>query len=115
MQKDSHAEALHAVRIQSKRLRYAIDMLSDLSSHSYKSARNVCKDLQTVLGEHQDACDSTRRIQAYALSRAAGDHGQEYIFFLGRLFAAQDQRIKVYRGKFFDIQKQSAKTLREYR
>ncbi len=112
--RDSEAEALHDVRIQSKRLRYATDMLSSWSEHSYKSAKNVCRDLQAILGEHQDACDSTHRIRAYALSHAAAGHGQDYVFFLGKLFEVQQQRIETYRNKFFEIQKHSEKKLSNY-
>ena len=105
------AQALHDLRIQAKRLRYALDLMVDAGNAKYSDLIAVCKQLQTVLGDHQDACDSASRIRHYALSDKANSHGQGFVFFLGQCYAEQSALISKHREAFFALRKRVVKAL----
>ena len=51
---DDDVERLHRARKAEKRLRYAAELVEPADKRMRRIARNA-KDLQTLLGEHQDA------------------------------------------------------------
>jgi len=73
--KHSPPEELHAVRIQGKRLRYLLEFFHPFYGKRFKSLIRRTKAIQDVLGDHQDACVASQRLQAYAdsLSQTEGD------------------------------------------
>ncbi len=111
---ESAVEKLHGFRIECKRLRYSVDLLGDASRRDYQPVLELCKNMQTTLGEHQDLCERVKRIAAYADSETATDHGHDYIFFLGRLHSAQENLIADYHRQFFAERKQTEKRLKQF-
>lgn len=87
---DRHAElddALHEVRKAAKRVRYAAESATPVAGKGAKATVEAMKDLQDVLGEHQDtvvARTAVRRLSADA--HAAG----EDTFTWGRLHALEE-------------------------
>jgi CHAD domain-containing protein len=59
------AEELHRLRIRAKRLRYALEFFAEAYPDFVPAAR-ATKELQDVLGEHQDARTARRRVLSYA-------------------------------------------------
>ncbi|MDO6461927.1 CHAD domain-containing protein [Granulosicoccaceae sp. 1_MG-2023] len=98
---DCPPEALHALRIEYKRLRYTLDFLASAGGAEPRQLRKTCKKVQKILGRHQDLHDRAERIRRYAGSPAAMAHGQEFVFFLGGLFQSQMQAMQACREAFF--------------
>jgi CHAD domain-containing protein len=61
----SKAADIHELRIRAKRLRYELEFFSEVYP-ALKSAAQVTKALQDLLGSHQDACTATTRLRRYA-------------------------------------------------
>lgn len=85
-------DALHATRIEAKRARYAAELA--LRAVGKPAARYVraIKELQDVLGEHQDAVVAEERIEATARRVARGDDAVSIAFAAGRLAQLQVER-----------------------
>jgi CHAD domain-containing protein len=67
---------LHALRIQTKRLRYELEFFSDAYPLLQETV-SACKELQDLLGAHQDAYAATARLRRYAASlRKQGESGE---------------------------------------
>ncbi|MFF0816956.1 CHAD domain-containing protein [Rhodococcus sp. NPDC003318] len=82
------ADALHATRKRAKALRYAAEAVTDSRKSAKKVARGA-EDLQTVLGDFQDAVVARARILDTAdRARAAG----EDTFTYGVIAAAEQAR-----------------------
>ena len=74
LDRSSPDPALHAARIRAKRARYAAELAAhELGKHASGFVR-AAKDLQDVLGEHQDAVVAEARIEAW-LSERGDDAG----------------------------------------
>lgn len=101
LSRHSLAEDLHKFRVECKRARYSLDMLEGTASRSYSRLGAQLKHIQEVLGDHQDACDRSKRIRLYANGQSAGKHGQDFVFYLGGIFAARQPEIKSKARKFF--------------
>jgi CHAD domain-containing protein len=54
---------LHRVRILVKRLRYATDVAVPLAGKPARQAVRALRDLQDVLGDHNDACVAVVRLR----------------------------------------------------
>ena len=76
-------EELHKLRIRAKRARYAAELIPD-GGKPVKRYLNELKDLQDVLGEHQDAVVAEEQVR-----RVAGD---ETGIAAGRLIELERQR-----------------------
>jgi CHAD domain-containing protein len=63
---------LHALRIRAKRLRYELEFFSHVYP-SLKKPATALKQLQDLLGEHQDACEATARLRRYAAAQRKQD------------------------------------------
>ena len=64
---EAHAKDLHRLRIRAKRLRYELEFFA-VAYKSLDKAALEAKALQDLLGEHQDACTASDRLQRYARS-----------------------------------------------
>ncbi len=67
--KRSSDEELHAARIRVKRVRYAAELASHELGKDGKRVVEAARDLQDVLGEHQDGTVAEERIRAWASTR----------------------------------------------
>ena len=70
--KRSSDEELHAARIRVKRVRYAAELASHELGKDGKRVVEAARDLQDVLGEHQDGAVAEERIRAWASLGPAG-------------------------------------------
>lgn len=102
--KQSSMEELHGFRIECKRIRYSLDMLDGFANKDHKPLIAKLKQIQEVLGDHQDACERSKRIRFYANGQNAGNKGQNFVFFLGALFAEQQPAIQQKVKEFFKLQ-----------
>jgi CHAD domain-containing protein len=82
---DSADDELHAGRIQVKRARYSAELAEHELGKRGRAFVEAAKELQDVLGEHQDAAVAEQRIQAWG-GGADGDG------IAGRLVAREQQR-----------------------
>ncbi len=64
----SAARDLHRLRIRAKRLRYALEFFEG-AFPALKAAAKAAKQLQDVLGEHQDAVTASARVRRYVRAR----------------------------------------------
>lgn len=78
----SSDEELHAARIQVKRVRYAAELAASELGKRGKAFVAAAKELQDILGEHQDACVAEDRIRAWEEREAAAEGAAELL--LGR-------------------------------
>jgi CHAD domain-containing protein len=86
---DSSDDELHAVRIAAKRVRYAAELLGA------KDVVACTKEVQDVLGEHQDAVVAETRLR-----ELAGHAGGPAALAAGRLVERQHERRRVARAAF---------------
>jgi CHAD domain-containing protein len=87
---------LHAVRVQAKRTRYAAELAQPTVGKPASRFAASAKDLQDVLGEHQDAVFAEARIpQALGSAR-----GTRVAFAAGRLAERQARRRVDARARF---------------
>jgi CHAD domain-containing protein len=70
---DSSDEELHAARIRVKRARYAAELAAPELGHPGERFVDAAKDLQDVLGEHQDSHFAEERIRAWSSGRPRAD------------------------------------------
>jgi CHAD domain-containing protein len=85
---DDDVERLHRVRRAAKRLRYAAELVEPADKRMKRIARNA-KDVQTVLGEHQDAIVAANFLAA---ASASDDENNESGFTYGLLMANELHR-----------------------
>ena len=64
---------LHTIRIRAKRVRYAADALAPLMGKPAKRFADAAAELQTILGEHNDAVVAETWLRAWAAGRRSGD------------------------------------------
>jgi CHAD domain-containing protein len=88
---DSEDSELHAGRIRVKRARYAAELAAHELGKRSNAFVDAAKDLQDVLGEHQDAAVAEARIQAW--SAAQGDEA-----VASRLVQREQERKSVARA-----------------
>lgn len=82
-------ELLHEVRKRAKRLRYACESVEPVCGKPARKLGRAAKQVQTVLGEHQDAAVTRQLLRdTAARAHAAG----EPTFTYGRLDAMEEQR-----------------------
>ncbi len=83
---DPSDEALHATRLRVKRARYAAELAEPELGAKGRRFVACAKDLQSILGEHQDAAVAEKRIRAWGGGSGAGG------LAAGRLIAIQRER-----------------------
>jgi len=91
---DEHSgdAALHAARIRVKRARYAAELAAHELGKRGKAFVEAAKELQDVLGDHQDAVVADGRIRAWARDGAARSEAVE------RLLATERERREAARA-----------------
>ena len=95
---EAHAKDLHRLRIRSKRLRYELEFFA-FAYKSLEKAALEAKALQDLLGEHQDACTASQRLQRFA--RSLRKHASAPMpAALDRLAEAERQRARDVRQAF---------------
>ncbi len=75
---------LHAVRIRAKRLRYAVEFVTDAYGRPARRFVQRVVDLQDLLGDHQDAQVARDRLRAMA-AEDAGNLPESVVFVMGEL------------------------------
>jgi CHAD domain-containing protein len=75
----SSDEELHAARIRAKRARYAAELAEHELGKSGKKFVDAAKELQDVLGEHQDAAVAEERIVAWAEQESGSGEAVEQL------------------------------------
>jgi len=88
---DPPDEQLHRLRILGKRLRYAAELVKPITGKQLKELMRASKELQEVLGEHQDACVAEQEVRR--LVTAQGDVVDwDLVFVAGRLVEREHVR-----------------------
>ena len=87
-------EALHEIRIDAKRARYAAELAAPDLGKAGGRFLDRAKELQDVIGEHQDACVAEARIRELAVSG-----GASAALAAGRLIERQGARKQAAREK----------------
>jgi CHAD domain-containing protein len=85
--------ALHRMRIQGKRARYAAELAAPTLGKRARRLVDAARDLQDVLGEHQDAVVAVRRLRE--LARVAGRTDAALV--AGRLIEREEERKRAAR------------------
>ena len=81
---ESSGEEFHELRKKGKRLRYALEFLSGIYGEPIKEFIGPLKDLQDVLGDHQDAEVATSHLRELSVARGRGRRlPPETIFVMG--------------------------------
>jgi CHAD domain-containing protein len=99
---DPPAQALHKLRIDAKKLRYLLEFFESL--YGKKAIARLVKELkqlQDILGGHNDMAVQLRRLGEFADQlTAAGDAPASTMLAMGRIAAAMDERRQEYRRQF---------------
>lgn len=91
--------ALHEVRKSAKRLLYAAEAAAPIfGSQAAKTGRRA-KEIQAILGEHQDSIVIRQRLSSLAFDSPETDARVGFTY--GRLHALEQQRADEARNKFF--------------
>ncbi|AHH94309.1 CHAD domain-containing protein [Kutzneria viridogrisea] len=94
---DPPDEDLHRLRIMGKRLRYAAELAAPIAGRKVKALLKATKELQEVLGEHQDACVAEQEVRR--LLAAQGEViDWDLVFAAGRLVEREHVRRTRYRA-----------------
>jgi CHAD domain-containing protein len=104
------AEKLHELRIRAKRFRYEIELFAGVYPKLDKAAR-ATKELQDLLGEHQDACTASARLHDYAECFEPGSESAT-ASALERLRAQQERKAADARERFSDEWGRFERTMR---
>jgi CHAD domain-containing protein len=81
---ESSGEEFHELRKKGKRLRYALEFLSGIYGEPIKEFVGPLRDLQDVLGDHQDAEVATSHLRELSVARGRGRRlPPETIFVMG--------------------------------
>ena len=81
---DSSGEEFHELRKKGKRLRYALEFLSGIYGEPIKEFVGPLKELQDVLGDHQDAEVATTHLRELSVAKGRGRRlPPETIFVMG--------------------------------
>jgi CHAD domain-containing protein len=100
MGSNAAAEALHALRIRAKRLRYELEFLSDLYSGRLEPMIDATRRLQDFLGEQQDALAASERLRHFARTAPVRSGGRRLLLALGELVQVQEGRAAAQREQF---------------
>lgn len=93
------AEDYHKLRVRCKRLRYAMEFLSGVYGERAGSLIRLLKELQDVLGDHQDAEVAIHQLRELVSSRR-GKLPPETIFAMGAISQRYTMQAEEMRGLF---------------
>jgi len=92
-------QELHDLRILGKKLRYAAELAAPVGGKPVRRLVRATKELQDVLGEHQDACLAETRVRALVRKVTAPDEA----FVAGRLVERERVRQDAVRATWHAI------------
>ena len=98
--------ALHALRIDFKRMRYLLEFFQPTYGKALKPSIEQFAGLQDLLGEFQDACVATKRLRRYAEEVPLQLQTRGELIALGQLIGIQHRRGSDRRAAFENIWKQ---------
>jgi CHAD domain-containing protein len=96
---DGSDEALHALRIRGKRLRYAAELIEPEQGRPVRKLVKAVTALQDVLGEHQDAAVAEEAVRELATAEES-DGDAHLAFVAGRLAERERNRRAEYRTRW---------------
>src|ERR671917_52682 len=97
----SSAEEYHELRKKGKRLRYALEFLSDIYGDPTKDLIKALKELQDVLGDHQDAEVAVAHLRELAVSKGRSPKlSPETIFVMGGIAHRYKVQARELRSEF---------------
>jgi len=97
---ESPDEALHALRLDCKRLRYLFEFFEPIYGKTLRPFVERLKRLQDELGDFNDACVATERLRQYAESLPLEADRQGQLIALGQLIHAQKAQAGHKRARF---------------
>jgi triphosphatase len=98
---ESSGEEFHELRKKGKRLRYALEFLAEIYSEPIKEFIDPLKDLQDVLGDHQDAEVATTHLRELSVARGRGRRlPPETIFVMGGISHRYELRARELSTQF---------------
>jgi triphosphatase len=101
LSEESSGEEYHELRKKGKRLRYALEFLSDIYQDPAKDLIKALKELQDVLGDHQDAEVAVAHLREMAVSRGRTPKlSSETIFVMGGIAHRYEVQARELRSEF---------------
>ncbi len=100
---NSTARQLHKLRIKAKRLRYLLDFFSADNSKKWARLITVTRELQDLLGGHQDAIMVRERLMDYANLIRPRNASPDFLIPIGRLMQHEEDRAVDCRRRFPEI------------
>ena len=114
----SDAEELHRVRIQGKRLRYALEFLAEVYPRETRPLIKRLVAMQDILGEHQDADVAIARLRALAVEQGS-ELEPATIFAMGEIAERYRQSMASLRARYPSayarVTKKAGKSFRKLR
>ena len=96
----SSDEALHRLRIRIKKLRYTLELYGVVVSDELRAATRSAREVQDLLGTHQDACVAVGYGQRLALQLPLIPQNREVLVTLGRLQSERERQAEQIRRTF---------------
>lgn len=93
-------EALHRLRIRIKKLRYTLELYGVVGSDQLRIAARSSREVQDLLGAHQDACVAVGYGQRLALQLPLIPQNREVLVTLGRLQSERERQAEQIRRSF---------------
>jgi len=100
---NSTARQLHKLRIEAKRLRYLLDFFSADNSEKWAGLITATRELQDLLGEHQDAIMVRERLTDYANLNQSRYASPDFLIAIGQLMQHEEDRAIECRRRFPEI------------
>ena len=100
---NSTARRLHRLRIKVKRLRYLLDFFSADNSEKWAGLISTARELQDLLGEHQDAIMVRDKLTDYTNLNQPRYASPDFLIAIGRLMQHEEDRAIECRRKFSEI------------
>src|SRR5215208_6772686 len=101
LSEESSGEEYHELRKKGKRLRYALEFLSDIYGDPTKDLIKPLKNLQDVLGDHQDAEVAVAHLRELAVSKGRSPKlPPETIFVMGGIAHRYEVQARELRSEF---------------
>ncbi|HSM30076.1 MAG TPA: CHAD domain-containing protein [Woeseiaceae bacterium] len=97
---DAPARELHGLRIEAKRFRYLLDFFGAVQADKWAQLTEAVKNLQDLLGEHQDAITAQAHLADYIATLTDKGAGGDVLSSTARLMRAEALRIAASRQQF---------------
>ncbi len=92
--------ALHRLRIRIKKLRYTLELYGVVVSDKLRAAARGAREMQDLLGTHQDACVAVGYGQRLAVQLPLIPQNREVLVTLGRLQSERERQAMQIRRSF---------------